>query len=105
MGILCSLRLVDLVKNIRIWIVFSHGDVKGFHTRLRPNQRQVLAECLNEFRLTLWLNLCFDKHDCLFIPHIRLLLSIVIAACSPFASPAQPAVPLRLEVALMTSGY
>ena len=28
MEILCSLRLVDFVKNKRIWIVLSRGDVK-----------------------------------------------------------------------------
>jgi len=41
--ILCSFCLVDLEKNKSIWIVVSRGDVKGFHARLCPNQRQVFA--------------------------------------------------------------
>src|SRR5215831_3494591 len=77
MEILCSLRLVDLVKNKRICIVLARGDVKGFHPRLRPNLRQVFAQRLNEFHATLWLNLCFDQHDYLFVCHTRLLLATV----------------------------
>src|SRR5215468_7549381 len=76
MEILCSLRLVDLVKDKPIRVVFSRSDVKGFYPRLGPNQRQVFAQCLNEFRATLWLNLCFDQHDYFFVSHIRLLLQL-----------------------------
>ena len=68
--ILCSLRLVDLVKDNRIWIVLSRADVKGFHPRLRPNQGKVFAQRFHKFRATLWLNLCFDQHDYLSVCHI-----------------------------------
>jgi hypothetical protein len=41
--ILCGFRLVDFVKNKRIRIVLPRGDVKSFHPRLRPNQRQIFS--------------------------------------------------------------
>src|SRR5215472_4396629 len=69
MEILCRLRPVNLVENKCIGIVFSRGDVKRFHTRLRPHQRQVLACGLDKLRAVLRLNFCFDQHDHFFVRH------------------------------------
>src|ERR1700722_4522148 len=86
MEILCCLRPVNLVENKCIGVVFSRRDVKRFHARLRPHQRQVLACGLDKLRPALWLNFCFDQHDHHFVRHIGLLLSIFIGrrftACS-----------------------
>jgi hypothetical protein len=56
MEILCGLGLVDLVENERIGVVLSRGQVKGFHARLCPYQRQVLSGGLDKLGAALRLN-------------------------------------------------